>query len=746
MSDFTKEEIEKIEAEFATVLSYCPKVYKDDESMRVVQKAFDLANKAHSGSRRKSGEPYIFHPLSVAKIVSGEMGLGVRSVVGALLHDVVEDTDYTVDDIRNMFDDRIATIIDGLTKIRSALKTKSSQAENFRKMLLTLSEDARVILIKIADRLHNMRTLDSMNPDRQIDIAAETRIFFVPLAHRMGFNSIKSELEDLCLKYEMPQVYKEITEKLQDTEKRRQHYLNKFCIPLMIRLESNGFDFNITGRPKSISSIWNKIQYKKVSFEDIYDLFAVRIILNKIEPEDEKTACWRVYSLVTDEYQPNPDRLRDWITSPRENGYESLHTTVMGVDGRWVEVQIRTTRMDEIAERGLAAHWKYKGVNFEEGQLDIWLKRLKQTLHNPDSDAQSFLDDFKLNLYTSEIFVFTPKGDLKRMPIGSTVLDLAFEIHSKLGLHSVGGKINRSKTVPLDYKLQSGDQVEIITSEKQSPQISWLEFVVTAKAKNNLKVLFKNEKRKQLKRGQAIVEIMIKEQGFDLEEHIYRKLFEAYGCSTKNELYYYAAEKGFDLEEFKAAIHKKRENKIIRYWKLQFDKVIQKSVSLISDITDENQTSETINQNTEDIITLNESQKYSVANCCNPIPGDKIIGVQRGLVLTVHREDCSQIKELSALPDVDIVHIKWVKQEKQAFLVRIKLGGFDRLGLLNDIIQILSKEFEINIRTLHFDTTEKYFEGLVDLYILDVEHLNVLMAKIQNVEGVKTVERVEKIH
>ena len=739
MSEFTQEEKDKIEAEFAVVLSYCPKVFTDAESMRMVRKAFDLANKAHYGSRRKSGEPYIFHPLAVAKIVSGEMGLGVRSIIGSLLHDVVEDTDYTVDDIRDMFDDRIASIIDGLTKIKSALKTKSSQAENIRKMLLTLSEDARVILIKIADRLHNMRTMDSMAPDRQIGIASETRMLFVPLAHRMGFNAIKTELDDLCLKYELPHVFKEITEKLKDTEKRRQHYLNRFCIPLMIKLENNKIEFDITSRSKSIASIWNKIQYKKVPFEDIYDLFAVRIILKNIAHEEEKNMCWRAYSLITDEYQPNPDRLRDWITSPRENGYESLHTTVMGPEGRWVEVQIRTNRMDEIAERGLAAHWKYKGQNFEEGQLDIWLKKLKQTLHNPESDAQAFLDDFKLNLYTSEIFVFTPTGELRRMPVGSCVLDLAFDIHTKLGTQSVGGKINRHKTVPLDYKLQSGDQVEIITSDKQIPQQSWLNFVVTAKAKNTLRMLFKTEKRKSIKRGQAIVEIMIKELGYDPEEHIYRKLLDAYSCSAKNDLFILAAEKGFDAEEFKLAVQKKRENKIIKYWKLQFDKV----VNLIADTTTDEPIETT--EIHDDAIALTDSQKYIVADCCNPIPGDEIMGVQRGLTLTVHRFDCPHLKDFANSHDVDIVKIKWVKQEEQAFLVQIKLTGYDRLGLLNDITQVLSKEFELNIRTLHFDTTEKYFEGLVDLYIIDLDHLNNLMSKIQDINGVKAVSRVEKL-
>ena len=745
MSEFTKEEVEAIEAEYDKLMRDCPKCRQNEESTTTVRKAFDLAYKAHYGIRRRSGEPYIFHPLSVARIVSGEMGLGVRSVVCSLLHDVVEDTDYTIDDIRDIFDSQIAAIIDGLTKIKSALKTKSSQAENIRKMLLTMSDDARVILVKLADRLHNMRTLDSMILNKQLEISEETRMLFVPLAHRLGFNAIKTELEDLCLKFEHNEAYNDIQNRLKEKEIKRQHYINRFSIPIMIKIESEGFEFTLTGRPKSVSSIYNKIHNKKVPFEEIYDLLAIRIILHNVNLEDEKTACWRVYSLVTDVYQPNPDRLRDWITSPRENGYESLHTTVMGPEGRWVEVQIRTTRMDEIAERGLAAHWKYKGTNFEDGQLDIWLKKLKQTLRNPDSDAQAFLDEFKLNLYTSEIFVFTRDGDLKRLPIGSTVLDFAFDIHSNLGCHAVGGKINRHNTVPLDYKLQSGDQIEIITSEKQIPQKFWLDFVVTAKAKNNLHTLFRNERKTTFKRGKAIVEIMIKELGFEPEEHIYTKLLQGFDCGTKNELYTLANDKGLDPELFKSFIQKKRDNKIIGYWKLQLDKLFLKSAdSDISPVTND-QRSVPVKASNNEVITINENQKYVIASCCNPIPGDKIIGVQRGSNLSIHKENCVVIKELRELPDVSFVTIKWIKQHEQAFLVRLRLSGFDRMGLLNDLTQILSKELEINIRTLHFDTTEKHFDGFIDLYILDLQQLNTIMSNLQKITGVKSVTRAEKI-
>jgi len=745
MSDFTKEEVEAIEAEYARLMKDCPKCRQNEESSKLVRRAFDLANKAHYGIRRRSGEPYIFHPLSVARIVSGEMELGVRSVVCSLLHDVVEDTDYTVEDIKNLFDEQIAAIIDGLTKIKTALKTKSSQAENIRKMLLTMSDDSRVILVKMADRLHNMRTLDSMPPNKQLEIAEETRMLFVPLAHRLGFNALKTELEDLCLKFEHSDDYNYICSRLKGNERKRQHYINRFCIPLIIKLQSDKYEFNIAGRPKSISSIWNKIHNKKVAFDEIYDLLAVRVILSNVKPEDEKSACWRVYSLVTDVYQPSPDRLRDWITSPRENGYESLHTTVMGPEGHWVEVQIRTTRMDEIAERGLAAHWKYKGNSYEDGQLDIWLKKLKQVLKNPDSDAQQFLDDFKLNLYTSEIFIFTPKGDLKRMPVGSTVLDFAFDIHSNLGYHAVGGKINRHNTVTLDYKLQSGDQIEIITSDKQVPQRFWLDFVVTAKAKNSLKNLFRNERKMLWRRGKAIIEIAIKELGYEPEEHIYTKLLQGYNCGTMNELFLMAAEKGINQEEFKSIIEKKRENKIIKYWMLQLDRVFQKSTEPEPVAHEIDKRSEPVTVSSNEEITITDDQKYSIAICCNPIPGDKIVGIQRGSNLTIHKEECAEVQSSRELPDVSILNIKWVKHQEKAFLVRIRLSGFDRIGLLNDLTNVISKELKINIRTLHFDTTEKHFDGMVDLYIFDVQHLNTLMANLQKVNGVRSVTRIEKI-
>lgn len=731
MSDFTPEEREQIEKEFPKLIEVSYKSNRKQEDIDLIRKAFDLAVDAHDGYRRKSGEPYIFHPIEVAKIVAGEIGLGTTSVVCALLHDVVEDTDYTLEDIETIFNAKIAAIIDGLTKIGGVLKTKHSQAENLRKMLLTLSEDVRVILIKLADRLHNMRTLGSMKSDKQLKISAETRMIFAPLAHRLGNYAIKTELEDLCLKYEHTQIYDEISQKLAHTEEKRQHYLNRFCIPIMIKLESEGVDYHITGRPKSISSIWHKIKKKNVSFEDIYDLFAVRIILDNVNLEDEKNFCWKVYSLVTDLYTPNPDRLRDWISTPRDNGYVALHTTVMGPEGRWVEVQIRTRRMDEIAERGYAAHFKYKGTGYEESQIDQWMQRLKSTLENPDQDALGFLDEFKLNLYTSEIFVFTPSGDMKRMPTGSTILDFAYEIHSDIGNHAVGAKINRHKTVPIDHVIESGDQVQIITSDKQLPQKHWLDIVKTAKAKNNLKTVLRLEKKKSIKKGQTIFENKLKELGIPIEERTFEKILRGYGLHSNHDLFYRAYNGQLDYKKIQDLVNTKRQNKIIRYWKIQLNRT--KKI---------NETRNRIAEVEENLIILKYGDNYRIADCCHPIPGDKIIGILVNNEIHVHKNEC----EVAILNQKShrAVPIKLVMEQAQSFLAQIKITGFDRIGLLNEITKVISNQLHINIRTIHVDTSDGSVTGIIDLYIRDHAHLNDLMLSLQKIKGVRTVMRMEK--
>lgn len=732
MIGFSQDEKDNIEQQFEEILACSPKCKNDPESIAIIRKAFDLANEAHYGMRRKSGEPYFLHPIEVAKIVAADIGLGMRSIVCSLLHDVVEDTDITIEDIESMFDPKIAQIIDGLTKIRGVLKTKTSQAENIKKILLTLSDDVRVILIKIADRLHNMRTLDAMPHDKQIRICAETRAFFVPLAHRLGFYTIKTELEDLCLKYEHPVIYNDIYRKLKGSEKKRVHYLNRFCIPIMMALEQNGVTYHISSRSKSISSIWNKIKSKNVSFENVYDVFAVRIILTDVERDMEKAMCWRVYSYITDEYRPNPKRLRDWISTPKDNGYEGLHTTVMGPDGNWVEIQIRTERMDEIAERGYAAHWKYKDIEgFEKSELEIWLKKLRDTLANPHSDALAFLDDFKLNLYTSEIFVFTPKGDLRRLPSGATVLDFAFDIHTDIGNKAIGAKLNRQRTVPLSHVLTSGDQIEILTSEKQKPQKEWLSFITTARAKNALQHVFKNERKRFVLKGQKILEEVLAKHEIKQSTSLYDKLLLGYGVLQIQDLYEAIGNKSIDLSDIQEIVAKKRKNKSVQFWKIQLKK---KKVQERDDEED---------QDPDNVKVLAHSTNYSIAECCRPIPGDQVIGFEIPNGYVIHASKCPEAIELQTR---HIAHtIKWITKKEDAFLVSVKIIGDDRIGLLNDITKVISSQLQVNIRTVHLETVDNNFDGVLDLYVNSLEHLNDLMMKLQKVKGIRKVHRIDKI-
>lgn len=729
MTEFSQEEKDNIEKQFNEILACCPKCKKNDETIALVRKAFDIANKAHYGSRRKSGEPYILHPIEVAKIVSGEIGLGSKAVVCALLHDVVEDTDLSLEDIESMFDPKIAQIIDGLTKIRGVLKTKAGQAENFKKMIFTLAEDVRVILIKIADRLHNMRTLDSMPLEKQLRISEETQNLFVPLAHRLGFYNIKMELEDLCLKYQNPKIYNEISKKLKGSEKKRVHYLNRFCIPIMMTLDKNGYKFNITSRSKSISSIWRKIQTKRIEFDNVYDVFAVRIILLDVPREEEKSKCWSVYSIITDLYTPNPKRLRDWISTPKDNGYEALHTTVMGPDGNWVEVQIRTERMDEIAERGYAAHWKYKDIDgFEKSQLEVWMERVRSSLSNPDVDALSFLDEFKLNLYATDLFAFTPKGEMKRLPTNATVLDFAFEIHTQIGYHAIGAKINRQKTVALDYKIQSGDIIEILTTESQKPQKEWLNFITTAKAKNALQQVFKFERKKDILRGQKILHDTLKNNNIQENTTTIDKLLYGYGLIDKEELYEKIGRNEIDLSKIIEYATRKRSSKIVKFWKLQLR--LSKSDD---DILDED-----IDPN---IKVLHNTTNYSIADCCRPIPGDPVLAFNVKNDYVIHNEKCPIAIELQTHEKA--YKIKWISKNENAFLVSIQIAGDDRIGILNEITRVISDQLNVNIRTVHIDTSENKFEGTLDLYISNLEHLNNLMMRLQKIKGMQKVIRIE---
>jgi GTP pyrophosphokinase len=555
--------------ELEEILKSCPRSLSKDD-YRMIYKAFELAMEAHKNVRRKSGELYIMHPLAVARIVAEEIGLGAKGITAALLHDVVEDTNYTLEDIQTIFNDKIASIVDGLTKLEGAFdQTQSRQAENFRKLLLTMVEDVRVILIKLADRLHNMRTLDSMPEHKKLKIAGETLFIYAPLAHRLGLYAIKSELEDLSLKYEHPAVYDDISEHLKEYQIRNDHLLTRFSLPIIERLKNEDFEFDIKGRPKSIYSIWSKMQKKQIPFDEIYDLLALRIVFKPKDGVSEKIQCWQIYSLITDMYKPKPDRLRDWVSVPKANGYEALHATFMGPDGRWVEIQIRSERMDEIAERGFAAHWKYKGSTDKESELDNWLKRIREVLENPDSDSLEFLDDFKLNLFSAEMMIFTPKGDVKVLRKGATALDLAFEIHSNIGYKCIGAKVNY-RLVPLSHELKSGDQVEILTSERQTPKYEWLNYVTTAKAKTRIKEAFKKERKTMVQKGERLLEEALNSMKLTTNAKILKKIQGFYNLPVKDELFYKIGKNLIRLDNLPKILSDKTSNKWVRYWRGSF--------------------------------------------------------------------------------------------------------------------------------------------------------------------------------
>lgn len=702
----------------------------DTADQVLIRKALDTAIEAHSQTRRKSGEPYIFHPIAVAHIVSQEIGLGTTAVVAALLHDVVEDTDLTNNDMELLFGTKVAKIIEGLTKISEVSDmNRSLQAENFRKILVTLSDDVRVILIKIADRLHNMRTLESMASRKQKKIASETLYLYAPLAHRLGLYAIKTELEDLSLKYLEPDIYSEIEQKLQKTKAVRTRFINSFKLPIVRTLNQQGYNFEIQGRTKSIYSIWKKMQTKNIPFEEVYDVFAIRIILH-VGYEEEKKACWSVYSIVTDFYRPNPDRLRDWITTPKSNGYESLHTTVMSPGGKWVEVQVRTKRMDEIAEKGLAAHWKYK-ESAGESNIDLWLNKIRDLLENPTNDAVDFIDDFKLDLFSDEIFVFTPQGEVKTMRKNATALDFAFEIHTQIGARCLGAKVN-NKLVPLSYKLKSGDQVEIITSKKQSPKEDWLKFVLTAKARSKIKSLLKEEKKKLADLGKVKLGKKLKSLGLKHVEQNVKAVMNYFKAPNSLELHY-GIEKGkFDLRKIR---NLKSQNGLITYEPRK--KTRSKSIEqIITNI-----------RGKADMLVLGQDMKnieYKLATCCNPIPGDDVFGfvtVSKGI--TIHRINCPNALALLSNYAYRVVQAKWMNQESLAFLVGIKITGIDHVGLVNDVTKIISEELNVNMRSLSFDSNDGIFEGRIMAFVNDVNHLTDLMNKLKKVEGVTRVQRID---
>ncbi len=713
--------------------SYC-KSAKDE---KLIRKAFKMANEAHRGMRRKSGDPYIVHPLEVALIVSEEIGLGVTSTVCAILHDVVEDTDLTIEDIENAFGKKIASIIDGLTKISGVFDKESNslQAENFRKMLLTLSDDVRVIFVKLADRLHNMRTLDSLPRNKQMKIAGETIYLYAPLAHRLGLYRVKSELEDLSLKYRYPEVYNEISEKIKLTEERRLHLINHFSLPIIDALDQNDFKFTIAGRPKSIYSIWQKMHQKNITFEEIYDLFAIRIIFEPKPGIPEKTQCWNIYSIITDIYAPKPERIRDWVSTPKANGYEALHTTVMGPNGKWMEVQIRSKRMDEIAERGFAAHWKYKDKAAPESELDKWIKRIRETLETPSADAMEFLDDFKLNLFSSEIMVFTPKGHIITLPKDSTALDFAYEIHTEIGNNAIGAKVNH-RLVPLSHQLSSGDQVEILTSDVQKPSMDWYQFATTVKAKTAIKNALKAETKNRTEVGKKLLIDKLKELNLTPSSRILKKLVPAYDSTHKDELYSKIGSGIINLDDLKEVLSKNTKNKWVRVWDLSLGRSQKKT-----------ETSDEYDSKGAVILkeTMEEEERnYTLAKCCNPIPGDEVVAVrQEDNSLLVHRTDCkTAIKIMSSRGD-RLVAAKWTQHKVLSYLARIELNGWDRFGVYNSITNTITKELNISMRTINLHGHDGIFNGTIDLYVHSTADLNNLILNLIKIKGVDSVHRVE---
>lgn len=706
-----------------------------EESKKMIRTAFEFARDAHQGVKRKSGEPYILHPIAVAKVAATEIGLGTKSVIAALLHDVVEDTDYTVEDIANLFGPKIASLVDGLTKISEVMGSDTTkQAESFRKMILTLADDVRVILIKIADRLHNMRTLDAMPEHKQVRIASETLYIYAPLAHRMGLHAIKTELEDLSLKYENPVEYQELEKRIHAYRDENTGLYQQFIAPIKLRLTESGYRYDITARTKSVYSVWSKMQRRHLSFEEIYDLLAVRIVFEPKDNQPEKWQCWNIYSLITDMYSPKPERIRDWVSVPKANGYEALHLTVMGPGGKWIEVQIRSRRMDEIAEKGLAAHWKYKGDNAESSnEVDKWLAGIKGMLEQPGTDALEFLDEFKLNLFAKEIRVFTPKGEMRTLPKGATVLDFAYDIHTEIGNTCIGGKVNH-KLVPMSHVLQSGDQVEVLTSDKQKPQSDWLDFIVTAKAKNNILMVFRRERKEQVRIGTTMFEKLLEEMKLPFGLENLNKALLHLKLENKDDLYVNMAKGHLDIEEVRKALKKKSENKFVKYWKLQFfkgdkDKGVpdKDEGKVINDMSD-------------------AASDFIIAPCCHPIPGDDVVGMKiEGDKITVHKRKCPEAIRLMARYGDRIVPVKWVSHKIMSFLAVIKLNGIDSIGIVSDITMIISKEGNVNMRTVHFETKDGIFEGMIHLYVHNTADLNNLMMKISSLKGVENVARVENL-
>ena len=718
---------------------------KHRKRVEIITKAFNFANQAHKGIKRRSGEPYIMHPIAVAQIVCNEIGLGSTSICAALLHDVVEDTDYTVEDIENIFGPKIAQIVDGLTKISGGIfgDRASAQAENFKKLLLTMSNDIRVILIKIADRLHNMRTLGSMLPNKQYKIAGETLYIYAPLANRLGLYKIKTELENLSFKYEHPEEYAEIEEKLNATAAERDKVFNDFTAPIRTQLDKMGLKYRILARVKSIYSIWNKMQTKHVPFEEIYDLLAVRIIFEPRNVEEELNDCFDIYVSISKIYKPHPDRLRDWVSHPKANGYQALHVTLMGNNGQWIEVQIRSERMNDVAEQGFAAHWKYKegGGSEDEGELEKWLKTIKEILDDPQPDAIDFLDTIKLNLFASEIFVFTPKGELKTMPQNSTALDFAFSLHTDIGSHCIGAKVNH-KLVPLSHKLQSGDQVEILTSKSQRVQPQWEVFATTARARAKIAAILRKERKANQKIGEELLSEFLKKEEIRPEEAVVEKLRKLHNFKNEEELLAAIGSKAIILGETdKNELREKQTSNWKKYLTFSFGNSNKEK-------TEEKEPQEKEKINPKEILKLTEEslqKKYIMAECCHPIPGDDVLGyVDENDRIIIHKRQCPVAAKLKSSYGNRILATEWDTHKELSFLVYIYLRGIDSMGLLNEVTQVISRQLNVNIRKLAIETNDGIFEGKIQLWVHDVEDVKTICNNLKKIQNIKQVNRVEE--
>lgn len=719
---------------------------KHRKKVEIITKAFNFANQAHKGIKRRSGEPYIMHPIAVASIVCNEIGLGSTSICAALLHDVVEDTDYTVEDIENIFGPKIAQIVDGLTKISGGIfgDRASAQAENFKKLLLTMSNDIRVILIKIADRLHNMRTLGSMLPNKQYKIAGETLYIYAPLANRLGLYKIKTELENLSFKYEHPEEYAEIEEKLNATAAERDKVFNDFTAPIRTQLDKMGLKYRILARVKSIYSIWNKMQTKHVPFEEIFDLLAVRIIFEPRNEEEELNDCFDIYVSISKIYKPHPDRLRDWVSHPKANGYQALHVTLMGNNGQWIEVQIRSERMNDVAEQGFAAHWKYKegGGSEDEGELEKWLKTIKEILDDPQPDAIDFLDTIKLNLFASEIFVFTPKGELKTMPQNSTALDFAFSLHTDIGSHCIGAKVNH-KLVPLSHKLQSGDQVEILTSKSQRVQPQWEVFATTARARAKIAAILRKERKANQKIGEEILSEFLKKEEIRPDDSVIEKLRKFHNAKNEEELLAAIGSKAIVLGEAdKNELKEKQTSNWKKYLTFSFGNSNKEKPQ------EEKEPQEKEKINPKQVLKLTEEslqKKYIMAECCHPIPGDDVLGyVDENDRIIIHKRQCPVAAKLKSSYGNRILATEWDTHKELSFLVYIYIKGIDNMGLLNEVTQVISRQLNVNIRKLTIETEDGIFEGKIQLWVHDVDDVKTICNNLKKIQNIKQVSRVEE--